>query len=460
MPRDITGTYSLPAGNPVVSGEVITSEWANDTLSDIADALTESYCIDGRTPLDGPLELISGSAVAPSLTYQAETTTGLYRIGAGQVAFTGLSNYLGRVGSALTEFLTDSFKIKNAAGSTTLLETTASLFKTLNVEISATLIKLFSTAYSFSASAMTLAPSTTASVTSTTTTVEGSSLTLTASSSGTLDSPSFVHTGALNRLQNNVMRVENGETRIIADTSWPTTLRGLTGQSYASRTSVGSAVCGHYKRTARTSSGTHTVSNGTRMIIVELVGGGGGGGTCGSQGASYGGQSCAGGGGAYCMGIITSIASSYSVTVGAGGTAGASGGTSSMGSFSAGGGAGGAAAPADQILLTSPVAQRSWFGGNGGSASGGLIMISGEDGQASFFGMPVVNYAIYAPAPRGGSSGNGWGFGGWVSFYGGGGGSNTPGYGGGGGGKTGAGGSPTQTGQTGGDGIVVIWEFF
>jgi len=460
MPRDITGTYSLPAGNPVVSGDVITSEWANDTLSDIADALTESYCIDGRTPLDGPLELISGSAVAPSLTYQAETSTGLYRIGAGQVAFTGLSNYLGRVGSALTEFLTDSFKIKNAAGSTTLLETTSSLFKTLNVEISATLIKLFSTVYTFTSASMSLAPTTMATVTSAITNVTGDSLYLTASTSGNLDSPNFTYTGAVSVLQNNVARIETGETRVIADSSWPTTLRGLTGQSYGSRGSVGSAVCGHYKRTVRTGSGTHTVTNGTRMIIVELVGGGGGGGTCGSQAANYGGQSCAGGGGAYCLGIITSIASSYYVTVGAGGTAGSAGGSSSMGSFSAGGGAGGAAAPANQYNVTVLMPQVSLFGGNGGNASGGLIMISGEDGQPGFFVTPAVGYSSYAPAPRGGASGNGWGFGGWVSFYGGGGGSNTPGYGGGGGGKTGAGGSPTQTGQTGGDGVVVIWEFF
>jgi len=42
MPRDGSGTYTLPAGNPVVTSTVITPSWANPTLSDIAAALTDS----------------------------------------------------------------------------------------------------------------------------------------------------------------------------------------------------------------------------------------------------------------------------------------------------------------------------------------------------------------------------------------------------------------------------------
>lgn len=47
MPRDISGNYTLPAGNPVVTGTTIASTWANTTLSDIATALTQSLSIDG-----------------------------------------------------------------------------------------------------------------------------------------------------------------------------------------------------------------------------------------------------------------------------------------------------------------------------------------------------------------------------------------------------------------------------
>jgi len=40
MPRNAQGLYTLPAGNPVVPGTIIESVWANDTMADMADALT------------------------------------------------------------------------------------------------------------------------------------------------------------------------------------------------------------------------------------------------------------------------------------------------------------------------------------------------------------------------------------------------------------------------------------
>lgn len=49
MSRNGSGTYSLPAGNPVVTGTTISSTWANNTLSDIATALTQSIASDGQT---------------------------------------------------------------------------------------------------------------------------------------------------------------------------------------------------------------------------------------------------------------------------------------------------------------------------------------------------------------------------------------------------------------------------
>lgn len=49
MARNGSGTYNLPAGNPVVTGSVISSTWANTTLSDIATALTNSISTDGQT---------------------------------------------------------------------------------------------------------------------------------------------------------------------------------------------------------------------------------------------------------------------------------------------------------------------------------------------------------------------------------------------------------------------------
>jgi hypothetical protein len=50
MPRNGSGTYQLPAGNPVITGTTISSSgWANPTLSDIAAALTASIAVDGQT---------------------------------------------------------------------------------------------------------------------------------------------------------------------------------------------------------------------------------------------------------------------------------------------------------------------------------------------------------------------------------------------------------------------------
>jgi len=53
MARNGTGIYSLPSGNPVVSGTTISVTWANNTLNDIASALTQSVSKDGQTVMTG-----------------------------------------------------------------------------------------------------------------------------------------------------------------------------------------------------------------------------------------------------------------------------------------------------------------------------------------------------------------------------------------------------------------------
>jgi hypothetical protein len=57
MSRNGSGTYTLPAGNPVVTGTTISSNWANTTLNDIAATLTDSVAADGQTPMTGNLDL-------------------------------------------------------------------------------------------------------------------------------------------------------------------------------------------------------------------------------------------------------------------------------------------------------------------------------------------------------------------------------------------------------------------
>lgn len=49
MARDGSGNYSLPAGNPVVTGTTVSSTTHNSTMTDIASALTASIAKDGQT---------------------------------------------------------------------------------------------------------------------------------------------------------------------------------------------------------------------------------------------------------------------------------------------------------------------------------------------------------------------------------------------------------------------------
>lgn len=49
MPRNGAGTYTLPAGNPVIPNTTISSSVQNTTMSDVASAITQSIAKDGQT---------------------------------------------------------------------------------------------------------------------------------------------------------------------------------------------------------------------------------------------------------------------------------------------------------------------------------------------------------------------------------------------------------------------------
>jgi hypothetical protein len=63
MSRNGSGTYTLPAGNPVVTGTTISSTWANNTLTDLATAMTGSLASDGQTPVTGSLDMNSNQVI-------------------------------------------------------------------------------------------------------------------------------------------------------------------------------------------------------------------------------------------------------------------------------------------------------------------------------------------------------------------------------------------------------------
>jgi len=78
MSRDANGTYYLPAGNPVVSGTVITTAWANPTMADIATALSDSLSRSGKGGMAAALAMggfrINALAAALAATDAAQAT--------------------------------------------------------------------------------------------------------------------------------------------------------------------------------------------------------------------------------------------------------------------------------------------------------------------------------------------------------------------------------------------------
>lgn len=109
------GTFSLPAGNPVVTNTLVSSTVHNNTMTEIASGLSNAICKDGQTTITanipmagykftglaagsangnslryeqlfttsdvdllGPIGMTNGSVSAPSLRFTNADTTGIY----------------------------------------------------------------------------------------------------------------------------------------------------------------------------------------------------------------------------------------------------------------------------------------------------------------------------------------------------------------------------------------------
>ncbi len=78
MPRDASGNYTLPAGNPVVTGTTVDASWANDTMDDIKTVLTDSLSRTGDGGMLVAFEFASGLVSAPGMAWTSEPTSGFY----------------------------------------------------------------------------------------------------------------------------------------------------------------------------------------------------------------------------------------------------------------------------------------------------------------------------------------------------------------------------------------------
>ena len=73
MPRDSNGNYTLPLAD-VIGGQPITATWANETMADIAAAMTDSLSRSGDGGFTDPTPLVDGSKAIPALTFINEPT--------------------------------------------------------------------------------------------------------------------------------------------------------------------------------------------------------------------------------------------------------------------------------------------------------------------------------------------------------------------------------------------------
>jgi hypothetical protein len=84
MARDGAGNYTLPLP-PVAPGDLVESTWANTTLADLRDAMTDSLSRSGKGGMTAPFAIDDGTVTAPGLKFTAEGNSGLYRAAAGDV---------------------------------------------------------------------------------------------------------------------------------------------------------------------------------------------------------------------------------------------------------------------------------------------------------------------------------------------------------------------------------------
>ena len=84
MPRNPTGEYTLPLP-PVISGAIIEADWANQTLADISQVLTDSLSRTAQGSMSNPLKIVDGSSAAPGLAFVNEANTGFHRPDAGDL---------------------------------------------------------------------------------------------------------------------------------------------------------------------------------------------------------------------------------------------------------------------------------------------------------------------------------------------------------------------------------------
>ena len=84
MPRSPSGDYTLPLP-PVITGTPIEATWANTSLADMAQAMTDSLSRTAQGTMQAQLRAIDGTKAVPGISFVNEAGTGFYRPDAGDL---------------------------------------------------------------------------------------------------------------------------------------------------------------------------------------------------------------------------------------------------------------------------------------------------------------------------------------------------------------------------------------
>jgi len=389
MPRDAAGNYTLPAGNPVVSGTTITSVWANATLPDIGAEITNSLSRNGQGGMLVPFRVLDGSVTEPAFSFTTETTLGWYRSNAGVLSLAAGSFEHWQYDSNLQRLAL----LRGASPSMSLIPSVTGGFPSYNMTDAAGIVRgkfeysdvdgsvnvqRFSDVGALQTRIILtgdgnlavngLVPTQTAHLTrkdyvdSADTANSGEAAAAQAaadaaqgtanqaiSDAATADGKAVAAQGTANQALSDAGAANsNADSRVARSGDTMTgQLKGITPVAAADFTrkdyvdAQGTAPAGGQTFTAN---GNFTVPAGVTKVWVSICGGGGGGG---SGGASYYGGSGGGGGAAVLRReVVVTPAEVIPVTVGGGGAVSTAGGVSSFGahiSMAGGGGAAGGA---------------------------------------------------------------------------------------------------------------------
>ena len=123
MARNGSGIYILPPSNPVVSGTVIESDWANDTMADLAAALTQSLSYDGQTvPIANlPMGGFRHTGVGEPTSRNQYVNLGMVQDGRHQrvTSLTGVDNLIGTLIGGATAYVAGALVSFFAPGTNT-----------------------------------------------------------------------------------------------------------------------------------------------------------------------------------------------------------------------------------------------------------------------------------------------------------------------------------------------------